>query len=204
MTGFVSSFNNEEKSIFNKFLKYYSKTWLQTKFIHFDLAYSENWTCRANNLCEAFHNTLTYAIEIAKQKLAIYLEQMKKIVKSYFTKSINNLVNINKSKDNNANTLSLVYNFIRKYHSTYHSTINFKGILQIDGELRDNLNIINIKLLETLFGIRLKENSNEETDKNNIKKYDFDEISPIIPEKKIAMKMNYIKQIQKLKILLML
>ena len=32
------------------------------------------------------------------------------------------------------------------------------------------MNIINIKLLETLFGI-------------NIEKYDFDEISPIIPEK---------------------
>lgn len=81
---------------------------------------------------------------------------MKKIVKSYFTKSINNLVNINANKDNNANTLSLVYEFIRKYHSTYHSTINFKGILQIDGELKNTLNIINIKLLETLFGIDLK------------------------------------------------
>ena len=45
------------------------------------------------------------------------------------------------------------------------------------------MNIINTKLLETLFGIRLKENSNEETDKNDIEKYDFDEISPIIPEK---------------------
>ena len=59
---FVSSFENEEKIIFNKFLKYYSKTWLKTKFIHFDLAYSENWTCRTNNLYEAFHNTLTYNI----------------------------------------------------------------------------------------------------------------------------------------------
>lgn len=77
---------------------------MQTKFIHFDLAYSENWTCRTNNLCEAFHNTLTYAIEIAKPKLAIYLEQMKKIVKSYFIKFINNLVKINTSKDNNAKT----------------------------------------------------------------------------------------------------
>ena len=66
---FVSSFENEEKVIFNKFLKYYSKTWLKTKFIHFDLAYSENWTCITNNLCEAFLNTLTYAIEIAKPKI---------------------------------------------------------------------------------------------------------------------------------------
>ena len=123
----------------------------KTNFYHFDLIYNENWTCRTNNLCEEFHNTLTYAIDHPKPKLAIYIEQMKKIVKSYFAKSINNLVNINTNKDNNANTLSLVYEFIRKYHSTYHSTINFKGILQIDGELKNNLNIINIKLLEILF-----------------------------------------------------
>lgn len=48
----------------------------------------------------------------------------------------------------------------------------------MDGELRANLNIINIKSSETLFGIKLKENSNEENIKN-----DFDKISPVIPEK---------------------
>ena len=49
-------------------------------------------------------------------KLAIYIEEMIKIVKSYFNKSINNLVNIKTNIENKENTFNSIYNFIRKYH----------------------------------------------------------------------------------------
>ena len=61
---------------------------------------------------------------------------MIKIVKSYFNKSINNLVNINTNIENKDNTFNLIYNFIRKYHSTYHTIINFRGLFQIENDLK--------------------------------------------------------------------
>ena len=76
-------------------MKYYSKTWLKSQFIHFDLTYNENMTCRTNNLCEVFHNTLTYSIEHEKPKMAIFVESMIKNYKKNFNNSINNLVKIN-------------------------------------------------------------------------------------------------------------
>lgn len=52
-------------------------------------------------------------------------------------------------------------------------------------------NIIKIKLFETLIEIRLDdEGSNEETDINNISKYDFDEINPILSENLIIIQKN--------------
>ena len=110
---------------------------------------------------------------------------MKKIVKAHFIKSINNLVSISKNYETKINTFNLIYDFIRKYHSTYHTVINFKGLLQLENDLKYNLNKININILKTLFGIRLDDNSNEDTDSNDISNYDFDEISTILPEKKI-------------------
>jgi hypothetical protein len=168
ITNFIASFNNEEKAVFNKFTNYYSKIWLKTNFIHFDLAYNENYTCRTNNLCESFHNTLTYSIEHPHPKLAIYIEEMIKIVKSYFNKSINNLVNIKTNTEYKDNTFNSIYNFIMKYHSKYHTIIYFKGLLQIENDLKYDLNKININILKILFGIRLDEDSNEDNDTNEI------------------------------------
>ena len=55
---------------------------------------------------------------------------MIKIVKLYFTKSINNLVNIKTNTENKENIFNSIYNFIRKYHSKYHTIIDFKELLQ--------------------------------------------------------------------------
>ena len=71
LLAFVNQYNDDVKNLINKFLKYYSKTWLKSKFIHFDLTYNENMTCRTNNLCEAFHNSLSYCIAHANPKMAI-------------------------------------------------------------------------------------------------------------------------------------
>jgi hypothetical protein len=92
---YINNRDDEEKVLFNKFMKYYSKTWLKTQFIHFDLTYNENMTCRTNNLYEAFHNSLTYSIEHSKPKMAIFVESMIKIVKTNFNNSVSNLVKIN-------------------------------------------------------------------------------------------------------------
>ena len=91
----INNYNDEANVLFNKFMKYYSKTWPKSQFTHFDLTYNENMTCRTIYLCEAFHNTLTYSIGHAKPKMAIFVESMIKIIKTIFKNSINNLVNIN-------------------------------------------------------------------------------------------------------------
>ena len=57
--------------------------------------------------------------------MAIFVENMIKIVKTYFNKSINNLVNINNSQQNNNNSYNLIYNFIKEYHKTYKLNIEF-------------------------------------------------------------------------------
>ena len=71
---------------------------------------------------------------------------MIKIVKSYFNKSINNLVNINTNTENKDNTFNSIYNFIRKYHSKYNTIIDFKGLLQIENDLKYDFNKININI----------------------------------------------------------
>ena len=45
------------------------------------------------------------------------------------------------------------------------------------------MDLINIYILKALFGIRLEENYDEEKDKNDITKYDFEEIDYLLPEK---------------------
>ena len=183
LKNYINHYNEEEKKLLNKFLKYFSNTWLKTKFIHFDLTFSGNMTSRTNNLCEAFHNSLSYSIEHANPKMAIFVENMIKIVKTYFNKSINNLVNINNSQPNNNNSYNLVYNFINEYHKTYKLNIDFEGISQLDGEFKYKMDSINIQILKALFGLRLKENVDEEKYKNDISQYDFDEIDNILPGK---------------------
>lgn len=80
-----------------------------------------------------------------------------------------------------------------KYHSKYHSIIDFKGILQIENELKYDLNKININILKTFMGIRLDEDSNEDTDTKEISNYDLDEIISILPEKIFLIVNNYLK-----------
>ena len=118
---------------------------------------------------------------------------MIEIVKTYFNKSINNLVNINNNISNNNNTYNLVYNFIKDYHITYKSNIDFKGLSQIEGEFKYKMDLINIEILKTLFDIRLEENTDEEKDKNDISKYDFEELDYILPEKDGKDNINKIK-----------
>ena len=70
---------------------------------------------------------------------------MIEIVKTYFNKSINNLVNINNNISNNNNTYNLVYNFIKDYHITYKPNIDFKGLSQIEGEFKYKMDLIKLK-----------------------------------------------------------
>lgn len=46
---YINNYNEETKVLFNKFMKYYFKTWIKSQFIHFDLNYNENMACRTNN-----------------------------------------------------------------------------------------------------------------------------------------------------------
>ena len=66
---------------------------------------------------------------------------MIKIVKTYFNKSINNLVNINNNQQNNNNSYNLVYNFIKEYHKTFKLNIDFEAISQIDGEFKYKMDL---------------------------------------------------------------
>ena len=174
-------------------MKYYSKTWLKTQFIHFDITYNENMTCRTNNLCEAFHKSLTYSIEHSKPKMAIFVESMIKIVKTNFNNSVSNLVKINNNIQYTNNAYNLVYNFLKDYHINYKSSLDFVGLSQIDGDFKYKMDLININILKTLFGIRLEENYDEEKDKNDISKYDFEEINYLLPEKDEIENVNIFK-----------
>ena len=92
-------------------------------------------TSRTNNLCESFHNSLSYSIEHANQKLAINIKMifhnmilMKLIILP--GKDENNNINLNKNKEDEfINLIDMHYK--KSFKRSYNDLTRFNELYDI-------------------------------------------------------------------------
>ena len=75
---------------YNSFIKYFKKSWENSKFLEFDILPNGNIYNRINNLIKSFHHKLNNVIEYNHPRISILLDKLKDF---QFIIIINMLVN---------------------------------------------------------------------------------------------------------------
>ena len=75
--------DKKEKDLFNDFLKYFEKNWLNKNNIKFALCVTEDLEDRTNNICKGFNNYLSHIIEIYKPRISYFTDKIIILTKKF-------------------------------------------------------------------------------------------------------------------------
>ena len=65
----IKNYSKNKDKIFQKFLNYFLKNWLDNKSYNFNRISNENYKRRTNNICESFHRTINKQINHSHPKI---------------------------------------------------------------------------------------------------------------------------------------
>ena len=131
-----------EKELFDVFLKYFEKNWLNKNYIKFALCVTEDLEDRTNNICEGFNNYLSHIIEIYKPRISYFTDKIKIITKKYYKLVIDSISGKNSAFNNNENIYLNIYYFLYNFHLKYKTNICMKNLLQLERDFEQDFNEI--------------------------------------------------------------
>ena len=117
-------------------IKYFKTNWENSQFLDFEVLSDGTINRRINNIVEAFHHKINNAIGYSHPKLSLIIDKLKLFSIQYYHKYINKLFTKDIDKLNNTNIFNDIYNFLSRFLNKYKKNIDFKLLLQDEGETK--------------------------------------------------------------------
>ena len=176
---------------FKNFEKYFMEIWYPCEYINFEKISGKEWLLRTNNICEKYHNALSFSTEYFFPKMASLAKNLKNLIKEYYLQC----TPLNKLDDKNTNIEDMefilvsekncfeeIFDFVSDYHKNFQKEISIFDLAKIDNDFKSKINKSNYTDLKCIFGLTCisgPENDNDFC----CNQYNFEEIEKILPKK---------------------
>lgn len=142
---------------YKTFIKYFQTNWEISKFLDFEVLSDGTINNRTNNMVEAVHHKINNAIGYSHPKLSVIIDKLKIFSIQYYHKYINKLFTKDNDKQNSTNIFNDIYNFLSKFLNKYKKNIDFKLLLQDEGETKKKIDVICNRILKSLYNYNVTE-----------------------------------------------
>ena len=95
---------------------------------------------------ESYHHKLNNVIEYNHPRLSILMEKLKVFSIQYYNKYISKIFKEKGENSSNSNVFNDIFNFLKKFLKKYNNNINLNLLIQDIGEIKNNYEIIIIKI----------------------------------------------------------
>lgn len=149
-------FAKKSNSNYEKFIKYFKRSWLNSNFLNFDEICDGEIYNRTNYICESFNHKINIAVGYPHSKLGVLIEKLKEITINYYQSYINKLFNNNLNQINSINLFNDIKNFLEKFLKKYNNNISINLIIQEEGELKIDFESITLNVLKELYNFNIQ------------------------------------------------
>ena len=145
---------------------YFHKNWENSNFINFNSLDDSKIKYRTNNQVELFHRSLNQLIENGHPKISYLLEKLKLLIVNKYNDYLIYDNKINDEKVNKYDLFQYIYNFTVEFNKKYNINFDFKLLIQVENNLKDDSKKICDDILEEIFDISFNENDIEEEEED--------------------------------------
>ena len=163
-------FAKKSNSNYEKFIKYFKRSWLNSNFLNLDEICDGEIYNRTNYICESFNHKINTAVGYPHPKLGVLIEKLKEITINYYQSYINKLFNNNLKQINSINLFNDIKNFLEKFLKKYNNNISINLIIQEEGELKIDFESITLNVLKELYNFNIQffnDDEHKNSEENN-------------------------------------